>query len=281
MLTPLSTDRFKQPSTEFSPGPAPQQLWLDVGELFVDDGYQRTIGKKGAENIRLIAERFDWSKFAPVIVAPLEGGGYAIVDGQHRTTAAMIRGLKRVPCHVVQADRAQQAAAFAAVNGNVTMTIPSQIFWAQKTAGDPLACTVDGVCKAADVTIIRSNKSLLKMKVGQTTAVKCLTRCVELYGPELMTTVLRCLTKTADGNAGFVRSSIIEAIAKVLHRNPHFARDEKLLLSVMQSWSWPDAWDRVADQLRASPYTLLDALVNHLEKFLTKRFEQMARKKAA
>lgn len=59
-------------------------------------------------------------QFAPIIGAPIEGGQWAIVDGQHRTTAAVLRGIEKVPCQVVQADRIQQAAAFAAVNGSVT-----------------------------------------------------------------------------------------------------------------------------------------------------------------
>jgi hypothetical protein len=88
--------------------------------LVVDTEYQREIGRKGATNVMQIAEHFDWSKFAPVVVAPVEGGRFAIVDGQHRTTAAMLREIKEVPCQVVQADRAKQAAAYAAVNGNIT-----------------------------------------------------------------------------------------------------------------------------------------------------------------
>lgn len=93
MLNALNAKRFGLPSSEFSPGPAPQQLWIEIGELVVDDSYQRNIGKKGSENVRHTTENFDWSKFASVNVAPVEGGKYAIVDGQHRTTAAMLCGL--------------------------------------------------------------------------------------------------------------------------------------------------------------------------------------------
>ena len=47
----------------------------------VDVTYQREIGRRGAVNVNQIAENFDWSKFAPVIVAPVEGGHFAIVTG--------------------------------------------------------------------------------------------------------------------------------------------------------------------------------------------------------
>src|SRR3569623_692750 len=131
----LSTQRFSKPSTAFSPGPAPFLEWLSVDRLVVDEEYQREIGKRGAQNIAQIAANFDWSKFAPVIVAPIEGGEFAIVDGQHRTTAAMLRGQERGPCQIVQADRAKQAAAYAAVNGSVTKTTAHQLHHARVAAG--------------------------------------------------------------------------------------------------------------------------------------------------
>jgi hypothetical protein len=64
MFQPISTDRFDKPESEFKPGPAPQLNWLDIKDLVVDMTYQREIGKRGAANIRQIAENFDWSKFA-------------------------------------------------------------------------------------------------------------------------------------------------------------------------------------------------------------------------
>jgi hypothetical protein len=71
--------------------------WLPVEQFVVDDTYQREVGKRGRSNVQHIAEHFDWSKFALVIVAPVEGGLYAIVDGQHRTTAAILRGIDKFP----------------------------------------------------------------------------------------------------------------------------------------------------------------------------------------
>jgi len=117
MFHAVSADRFQRPVSIFNPGPTPIVQWLKICQLVVGPAYQRAIGNRGTSNIHLIAENFDWSKFAPVIVALVEGGRFAIVDGQHRTTVAMLRGIEEMPCQIVQANRAQQAAAFAAVNG--------------------------------------------------------------------------------------------------------------------------------------------------------------------
>ena len=74
MFQHISAERFDKPASDFKPGPAPQLMWIDIKDLVVDLTYQRDIGKRGAANIRQIADNFDWSKFAPVMVAPIEGG---------------------------------------------------------------------------------------------------------------------------------------------------------------------------------------------------------------
>ncbi len=65
MFQPLSTERFDKPTSDNKPGPAPQLLWVEVKDLVVDLTYQRDIGKRGAANIRQIAENFDWSMALP------------------------------------------------------------------------------------------------------------------------------------------------------------------------------------------------------------------------
>jgi hypothetical protein len=149
MFKPLDSKRFSTPTRAFAPGPAPFLEWIAVERLVVDTEYQREIGRRGATNVIQIAEHFDWSKFAPVIVAPVEGGRFAIVDGQHRTTAAMLREIEKVPCQVVQADRAKQAAAYAAVNGNITKTTPQQLYHARLAADDPGAREIAEICSSA------------------------------------------------------------------------------------------------------------------------------------
>lgn len=282
MLEQLSTKQFEQPTASFSPGPVPQLEWIEIKRLAVNRSYQREIGKRGAFNIRQIAENFDWSKFAPVIVAPEEGGIYAIVDGQHRTTAAALRGLKQVPCQIVQADRAQQAAAFAAVNGNVTKTLPQQIFHARLAACEPLAMRVRDVCASAGVIVLRRNLSFAKAQVGQTNAVACLTKCLEVYGEHTLRVGLRCITQTGGGNAGFVRACIIEAICEVLNEHKHWRDNEEALLKVLDKFSIPDLWSELTEgKDRVYPSAARTAFAENLKKFLGRRMPAMLERKAA
>jgi hypothetical protein len=115
----ISVEGFEKPKG-MSPGPAPMLQWIRIAELVVDPTYQRPIIGKGRKNVDQIARSFSWSCFAPVVVSPVEGGKFAVIDGQHRTTAAALAGFETVPCQVVIAAQQEQAAAFKAINGITT-----------------------------------------------------------------------------------------------------------------------------------------------------------------
>ena len=272
MFKQLNTNRFSAPTLEFAPGPAPILQWIEVDRLVVDTEYQREIGRRGATNVIQIAEHFDWSKFAPVIVAPIEGGRFAVVDGQHRTTAAMLREIKEVPCQVVQADRAKQAAAYAAVNGNITKTTPQQLYHARLAANDPNAHAIANICSAAGVDVLRRNVPQSGMKVGQTQAIGAISRCLEVYGRDTLITSLQCITQTADGNPGFVRATILEALCEVLSEEPVWRDAGEALLRVMDKFRFPDAWDQVAaGRDKMFPSTARRMLADKIRKFLVRR----------
>jgi hypothetical protein len=123
----------------------------------IDRSYQRSISRAGSVNIARIAEYFEWSKFSPVIVAPIEGGLFPIIDGQHRATAAALRGVPEVPCEIVHIDRTRQAEAFAAINSNTTKVTPQIVYYARLTGRDPGAQEMARVLSAAGVTVCRAN----------------------------------------------------------------------------------------------------------------------------
>jgi hypothetical protein len=158
-----------------------------------------------------------------VIVAPVEGGHFAIVDGQHRTTAAILRGQEKVPCQVVQADRAKQAPAYAAVNGNITKTTAQQLYHAKLAAKDAHALALAEVCAAAGVEILRKNLIRSDVKVGQTHAVTALSRCLTLYGRDTLIKLRRfnALRKLQMGTRDLFAQRSLKRCAKscILHRN--------------------------------------------------------------
>lgn len=122
------------PPEEVRGGAVPELRWLDIDELRVDDSFQRPLGPANWAAIRKIAADFSWSMFTPVVVAPIIGGKYSLIDGQHRTHAARICGFGQVPAMIVMTAEVGQAAAFAAINGNVVRMSPFHIYKAALAA---------------------------------------------------------------------------------------------------------------------------------------------------
>ncbi len=218
-LRPLSPDGIpvEAPATDF--GAAPLLQWIKLAELVVDDAYQRPIGRLGKRTIQRIAAEFAWSRFAPVIVSPVEGGLYAIVDGQHRATAAALVGIAAVPCQVIVASVAEQAASFSAINGNVTRIHRMALHRAAVAAGEAGAVTIERVAVAAGVRILRYPKSELNQEPGETMAVAAIERAVARHGEATVVLALRAVVETRNrvkgGLLGPIITAVTEAVAKL------------------------------------------------------------------
>lgn len=226
----ISIDGFEtvQPAADL--GPVSQQQWIEIASLVVDPHYQREILGAGRRNIAAIAAGFRWSHFAPVIVAPIEGGRYAIVDGQHRTTAAAIVGIKSVPCLVILAGRDEQARAFKAVNAQTTRMHPTAMFRAAVAAGDAAALAAFEMARAADVSICVRPVSAAEMKARHTLAVKQL-QDMAAQDAACGTLALRLCALNSEDGTNVLRASIIRAVFDCLVDHPEWRADTKLLVS--------------------------------------------------
>lgn len=150
--------------TGFSPAvPQDQAMpilqWVDLDNLVIDTRYQRELGPRNRQAIQAIANGFDWMQFSPVLVAPAEGGRFAVIDGQHRVHAAAICGLTRVPAQIVMASAQQQARAFAGVNGAVTRITAHHVYRAALAAHEGWALRCRDVVEAAGCSLATFNPS--------------------------------------------------------------------------------------------------------------------------
>lgn len=220
------------------PGAAPMLQWIRVDQLRVDPTYQRDITAEGRRSVLSIARAFEWSKFAPVIVAPVEGGLYAVIDGQHRATAAAIRLIESVPCQVVIADRAKQASSFAAINGQVTKLSSVAIWHARVSAGDPEARVMDEVCRAAGVTVLRYPVQATIMKRGETIAPNVILNAIARHGRETVQVALSCVVQTGEGNPGALGKPVIEALCTVLGATPEWRGAGEQLLDALDDFDF-------------------------------------------
>lgn len=197
-------------------GPAPQLQWLKISDLVIDPAYQRPVTQQGRKNIAMIVKDFRWSRFSCVIVSPIPGGRYAIVDGQHRVTAAALVGFETVPCQIILATPAEQAQAFASINGAVTRPHTLSLHRAALLAGDEIAVQIDRVAKSAGVTVLRHPKPELKQAPGETMSVVALRTALSRYGADVVTLALRCVRETRNDVCGGLPATIIIGVSHAI-----------------------------------------------------------------
>lgn len=218
-------------ATPQSLGRPPQLEWLAIADLVVDPEYQREITFVGRRNVRRIATGFNWAMFAPVVVAPAGSSKFAIVDGQHRATAAKLCGLERVPCMIVNADRGGQAMAFSVINRNVTRVQSVHLYHAAVAAGVPEALRIADICKRAGITVVRNPTALADLKPGQISFASALGKTVARFGDDVTILALRAVT----ASGGLLTGVIAWGVVEVLHDHPEWCADEAALRFALEA----------------------------------------------
>lgn len=271
-FTPLSADPFRAPENASDAGPAPMLQWLKIADLVVDPSYQREIRGTGRRNVHAIAAGFAWHKFAPVVVAPIEGGRYAIIDGQHRATAALLRGFDQVPAQIVIADRSAQAAAFSAINGQTTRVTPQQVHAAAVAAQDPEALAIEDACKRAGVKILRYPVGLNNgLKPGETLAVAEIKSAYSVYGAETLVVALRCIVDTGAGNPGMVVRDTIRAFCNVFAAVPAWRTAGEALFDAMDDFDLGAELDAARSSKKEKGVTAATILQRAITAHLSRR----------
>jgi len=242
------------------PGAAPILQWIEIEQLVVDDSYQRELRRANWTAIRKIAATFRWSMFSPVFVAPVEGGGYAIIDGQHRTHAAAMCGFKQVPCQIVLMTREEQAASFAAVNGVVTQVTPFQLLKAGIAAGEEWAVTADEIAKEGGCQLMTSNGSRDSKRPGRIYGVKSFLAFVERRPRAAIVAALRHLMSTEGYNDNvdvWDMSRLLPLLMALSERSPALAHPGfSEALAMFDFWGMidRDGYNRDAARRRGTPY---------------------------
>lgn len=206
---------------------------VPVSKLVVDSVYQRAVSVGSVRNIKRICQQFDWAKFLPVIVTQ-DGDVYSVVDGQHRSIAAATIGITEVPCYILSCTPAEAAAAFAAINGNVTPVQPIDLWFAELAARKPDAVALQKVLDASDVKITRKKEGYL---VGETRSVNVLRRALDFYGSAILTTILQCIVETGDGNPGMIYGATVNGIGRAIRTKLDLLANPSRLFSVFDEIS--------------------------------------------
>lgn len=266
------------PPEAIAPGSAPQLAWIEIEKLVVDDGYQRELTAHNWRAIRKIAAQFHWSKFSPVFVAPIEGGLYAIIDGQHRTHAAAICGIVQVPCQIVQMTQGEQAAAFAAVNGLATKVTAGQIYKAALAAGEGWAVSLRQIAEDGGCRLMMSAGSSLTKKPGQIFGVAAFRGLADRFGGGLAS-ALKVLRETEGwrDDATYWDIGLVVPVAGALCQRPAaLARPD--FVAAFGEWSPLEGVAAAREERRSrqrtalAPLSVRDLMESGLIDWIDKRF---------
>ena len=193
---------------------APVFMTVRPEELLVDESYQRDLSDASIRLIRKIVAEWDWRKFKAPVVAMTEEGP-VVIDGQHTATAAASHpAIDEIPVLVVEAtDRQAQAEAFVGINTTRLGITAAQLHHANVTAGDPLAITIERVCREAGVKVLRLPPARAVYKPGETIAVAAISGLVSRSGE---TTATRVLSILSGAGIGPVQAAHIRAVELLL-----------------------------------------------------------------
>jgi len=186
---------------------------VPADKLMIDTAYQRDMTWRGEAHVERIAQAFDWSKFTPLIVSKRKDPAcFVVIDGQHRASAAKARGLSPLPAYLAPYNSlAEEAAGFAAINGQVTPISGLHVWKAARAAGEPWAAELDRVCAKAGVVLLVYPVPATALKPGQSIAVAALRQLVNAQ-PLTAHHVLKAVTATRHNLPGLLNQHVIKAL---------------------------------------------------------------------
>ena len=204
--------------------------WLPLDELYVDRTYQRDLD---AAHVQKILAKFNWRFFQAITVTNTEDG-YAVIDGQHRVTAALAHpDIKKVPCLVVEAASVtEQAEGFIVMNKTQRRITPVEMYWAALSAGLPEYLKMEAMLDRVGVEVYgTSGYGVLPPKT--TVAVNTILKLLNRHGPEHIEAALRVIVTAWPETTGAVVTRIIETMENLLRRG---AVDEVTAIKGLRIW---------------------------------------------
>lgn len=200
-LAPIDVSELKIDQGALRDQPSPQLLWVKMSDLVIDRSYQRDISGQSIGTIKRIVEDFDWTKYTPILLAAVDGGKFAVVDGQHRAHAAKLCGIESLPAMVVPMSLAQQAKAFAAVNSDRVKVTRHVIYRAELAAGTKWAVECRDAVEAAGCTLSTSAVSFLRRKPKQIHAVGLVKKMIDAGIGNVLTIGLRAIVNSEQADS--------------------------------------------------------------------------------
>lgn len=199
------------------PAPAEEQIalrWIPISAIRVDPSYQRKISARGSATIKKIIAGFSWAHFGALSVVARDPETFAVIDGQHRTIAALLLGVQTVPAVVVTDDEiAAEARSFVSINATRTSVSTADKFRARVTAEDPQAVELAGILENLGINYDPPPGPLTSGK--QTRSIVMLEKMLNKHGAGTLFTALETLTDAQAEYPDALRSVNLRAVTEL------------------------------------------------------------------
>jgi hypothetical protein len=244
-------DLTVRPKCNAVKGELPVLQYCALEQLSIDESYQRSLEAASSITlVRRIATFWDWGLCQPLYVARRDDGKLYVVDGQHRLSAAKLRGdIWQLPCVVrAFASAEEEAAAFVALNQERRPLNKLQIFKASLAAGDFESAQI--VLALEDVGLsVAGSTNLETAPPGAVSNVAGLLNCYRAHGLQVLTAALDVLAQSYRGEilryAGMLFPGIAAIVAAGIESDPGFVDGEHFgLMTEMISGATQHEWMR-------------------------------------
>src|SRR6185369_14411365 len=231
-------------------GSPPTLEWRAVGELLIDPVYQRSIDTGPSQSlIRKIAMFWDWGLCQPLAVSRRPDGALTIVDGQHRASAAKLRGdIPHLPCVITSyANAGDEAAAFVALNQTRRPLSAIDLFKAAVAAEDKDALTILGALRSAGLDMA-PHSNWTSWKPGMVSNVGGLRECLHAKGEAVLCGALVILGHAYKGEVLRYAGTIFPGIAHIVWNERQKGGEEKFggrMVAMVQAKTQKEWSDRI------------------------------------
>lgn len=211
-------------------GSPPTLEWRAIPELLIDTSYQRAIDTGQSQTlIRKIAMFWDWGLCQPLAISRRPDGSLLIVDGQHRASAAKLRGdVPHLPCVITSYSSAgDEAAAFVALNQMRRPLSAIDLFKAAVAAEDTEALLILDCLAAAELSIA-PHSNYTAWKPGMVANIGGLRECLRTKGERVLRDACLVLSGAYKGEILRYAGTIFPGIARIIANEHHGCTGEEI-----------------------------------------------------
>ncbi len=229
MKAPFAPPRGRMPTIE----------WLAIGELLIDDSYQRSIETTASERlITAIAKDWDWDLVDVLKVSRRPDDRLYVVDGQHRRAAAARRpDIPQLPCVVKRCGGAkEEARLFIAANRGRKAMSRFDDYRAALGAGDEEALTIDRIVRAAALSMA-THSGARGVKPGELQILSPIKRALKLHGENIAGGALILIGEAFPDEVLASGAALYDALVLLLAEGyDHEALFNTLLAGTTEQW---------------------------------------------